>query len=40
MFIVGKYLLGQGKLAQDTLVTTVMSNLGFHLALEEAGIIQ
>ena len=37
MFIVGKYLLGQGKLAQDTLVTTVMSNLGFHLALEEAG---
>ncbi|MGV8957229.1 phosphoglucosamine mutase [Lactococcus lactis] len=38
MFIVGKYLLVQGKLAQDTLVTTVMSNLGFHLALEEAGI--
>ena len=38
MFIVGKYLLGQGKLAQDTLVTTVMSNLGFHLALEEVGI--
>ncbi|RZI49804.1 phosphoglucosamine mutase [Lactococcus kimchii] len=38
MFIVGKYLLNQGKLAQDTLVTTVMSNLGFHLALEEAGI--
>ena len=38
MFIVGKYLLEQGKLAQDTLVTTVMSNLGFHLALEEAGI--
>ncbi|MBU5241740.1 phosphoglucosamine mutase [Lactococcus lactis] len=38
MFIVGKYLLGQGKLAQDTLVTTVMSNLGFHLALEESGI--
>lgn len=38
MFIVGKYLLGQGRLAQDTLVTTVMSNLGFHLALEEAGI--
>lgn len=38
MFIVGKYLLEQGKLAQDTLVTTVMSNLGFHLALEETGI--
>ncbi|KSU09995.1 phosphoglucosamine mutase [Lactococcus lactis] len=38
MFIVGKYLLGQGRLAHDTLVTTVMSNLGFHLALEETGI--
>lgn len=38
MYIVGKYLLSQGKLAQDTLVTTVMSNLGFHLALEETGI--
>jgi len=37
MFIVGKYLLEQGKLAKDTVVTTVMSNLGFHLALEEAG---
>ncbi|WP_425351487.1 phosphoglucosamine mutase [Lactococcus protaetiae] len=38
MFIVGKYLLSQGKLAQNTVVTTVMSNLGFHLALEETGI--
>ena len=37
MFIVGKYLLEQGKLAKDTVVTTVMSNLGFHLALEDAG---
>ena len=37
MFIVGKYLLGQGRLIKDTVVTTVMSNLGFHLALEEAG---
>lgn len=37
MFIVSKYLLAQGRLAQDTVVTTVMSNLGFHLALEEAG---
>ncbi|WP_307984119.1 phosphoglucosamine mutase [uncultured Lactococcus sp.] len=37
MFIIGKYLLEQGKLAKDTVVTTVMSNLGFHLALEEAG---
>ena len=38
MVIVGKYLLGQGKLSQDTLVTTVMSNFGFQVALEEAGI--
>lgn len=38
MFIVGKYLFNKGKLAQNTLVTTVMSNLGFHLALEEVGI--
>src|SRR5699024_2609734 len=37
MFSVGKYLLEQGKLAIDTVVTTVMSNLGFHLALEDAG---
>jgi phosphoglucosamine mutase len=27
-----------GELAQDTLVTTVMSNLGLHLAMREAGI--
>ncbi|GBG96027.1 phosphoglucosamine mutase [Lactococcus termiticola] len=37
MFIVGKYLLEKGQLAKNTVVTTVMSNLGFHLALEEAG---
>ncbi|MDR0298180.1 MAG: phosphoglucosamine mutase [Streptococcaceae bacterium] len=36
MFIVGKYLMSQNKLAQNTVVTTVMSNLGFHKALEEA----
>ncbi|MCL2858887.1 MAG: phosphoglucosamine mutase, partial [Streptococcaceae bacterium] len=38
MYIVGKYLLEQGKLVKDTVVTTVMSNLGFHLALKEANI--
>lgn len=37
MYIVGKYLLEQGKLAHDTVVTTVMSNLGFHIALKEMG---
>lgn len=38
MYIVGKYLLETGKLAQNTVVTTVMSNLGFHLALEKLNI--
>jgi phosphoglucosamine mutase len=38
MFIVGKHLHEKGLLAQDTVVTTVMSNLGFHKALEAAGI--
>ncbi|MFV0555775.1 MAG: phosphoglucosamine mutase [Lactovum sp.] len=34
MFIVGKYLAAAGKLAKNTVVTTVMSNIGFHKALE------
>lgn len=38
MFIIGKYLSEQGKLAQNTIVTTVMSNLGFHKALDAQGI--
>ncbi|WEV61085.1 phosphoglucosamine mutase [Streptococcaceae bacterium ESL0729] len=38
MYIVGKYLFEAGRLAQDTIVTTVMSNLGFHKALENKGI--
>ena len=38
MFIVAKHLHEMGLLAQDTVVTTVMSNLGFHKALEAAGI--
>lgn len=38
MYIIGKYLSEKGQLAQNTIVTTVMSNLGFHKALESAGI--
>ncbi|MDQ0221922.1 phosphoglucosamine mutase [Streptococcus moroccensis] len=38
MFIIGKYLSEQGQLAKNTIVTTVMSNLGFHKALDEQGI--
>ncbi len=38
MFIVAKHLHEKGLLAQDTVVTTVMSNLGFHKALEASGI--
>ncbi|MBS4762258.1 phosphoglucosamine mutase [Carnobacteriaceae bacterium zg-ZUI252] len=36
MFICGKYLASQGRLAKNTIVSTVMSNLGFHKAIEEA----
>ena len=38
MFILGKYLSAKGMLAQNTIVTTVMSNLGFHKALDAHGI--
>lgn len=38
MFIIGKYLSEKGLLAQNTIVTTVMSNLGFHKALDQYGI--
>lgn len=38
MFIIGKYLSDKGQLAQNTIVTTVMSNLGFHKALGREGI--
>lgn len=38
MYIVGKYLSDRGLLAQNTIVTTVMSNLGFHKALDREGI--
>ncbi|HEM2773842.1 phosphoglucosamine mutase [Streptococcus suis] len=38
MYIVGKYLADRGLLAKNTIVTTVMSNLGFHKALDCEGI--
>ena len=38
MYILGKHLASQGKLAKNTIVTTVMSNLGFHKALDREGI--
>lgn len=34
MYIIGKYLSERGQLAHNTIVTTVMSNLGFHKALD------
>ena len=38
MAICGNYLKGKGKLAKDTIVVTVMTNLGFTLMGEEKGI--
>ncbi|WP_307976643.1 phosphoglucosamine mutase [uncultured Streptococcus sp.] len=38
MYILGKHFASQGKLAKNTIVTTVMSNLGFHKALDREGI--
>lgn len=38
MYIIGKYLSENGQLSNNTIVTTVMSNLGFHKALEKQGI--
>lgn len=35
MFIIGKYLNGKGRLKKNTIVSTVMSNLGFYKALDE-----
>ena len=37
MFICGKSLTERNKLNQNTIVSTVMSNLGFHLAVEAEG---
>ena len=38
MYIIGKHLSQKGELAKNTIVTTVMSNLGFHKALDREGI--
>ncbi|MCU9533627.1 phosphoglucosamine mutase [Streptococcus sp. CSL10205-OR2] len=38
MYIIGKYLYEKGELAKNTIVTTVMSNLGFHKALDREDI--
>lgn len=38
LYICGKYLKGQGQLPLDTVVTTVMSNMGLYQALDKAGI--
>ena len=35
MFIIGKYLNSKGRLNKNTIVSTVMSNMGFYKALEE-----
>ncbi|WP_407892617.1 phosphoglucosamine mutase [Lacticaseibacillus sp. N501-2] len=37
MFILGNYMKSQGRLKQDTVVTTVMSNLGMYKALAANG---
>lgn len=37
MYICGKYMMEKGRLKKDTIVATVMSNLGFHKAVEAAG---
>ena len=38
MYIIGSYLASKGLLEKNTIVTTVMSNLGFHKALDAKGI--
>ena len=38
MFLCGKYLKESGQLSRDTVVTTVMSNLGLYKALEANGL--
>ncbi|WP_314653858.1 phosphoglucosamine mutase [uncultured Streptococcus sp.] len=38
MYIIGSYLSSQGLLEKNTIVTTVMSNLGFYKALDAKGI--
>ena len=38
MYVCGKYLKEEGKLTNNTIVTTVMSNLGLYKALDKVGI--
>ena len=38
MYVIGSYLADHGRLKKDTIVTTVMSNLGFTKALEKKGL--
>ncbi len=38
MYVCGKYMKEMGKLNQDTVVTTVMSNMGLYKAFDAAGI--
>ena len=37
MYVCGKYLMEQGKLNKNTIVTTVMSNLGLYKACRRKG---
>ena len=39
MFICGQHLKSKGRLEKDTIVSTVMSNIGFHKAIEEHGMV-
>lgn len=39
MYICGKHLKSKGLLAHDTIVSTVMSNIGFHKAVEANGMV-
>lgn len=39
MYICGKYLFEKKRLKKNTIVSTVMSNLGFHKAVEKAGMV-
>ena len=38
LYVCGKYLKEQGRLNNDTIVTTIMSNLGLYKACDKAGI--
>ena len=38
MAICGRFLKQKGRLPKNTIVTTVMTNLGFHLAMKELGV--